>query len=182
MAFDSTKFRELILFVAQETADDRSCGATKLNKILFYSDFRAYEQLGRSITGERYQKLEHGPAPRRIVPVAEAMASEGVCIWEERDYFGFPLKKLVPLRAPDLSLFSAPELDLARRVIGELAPLNASEVSDLSHRFAGWQATDIGEDIPYATVFVDEARPFSPDELAWALEVVDAYEASEKAR
>ena len=69
----------------------------------------------------------------------------------------------------------------ARRPANRLR-LNASEVSDLSHRFAGWQATDIGEDIPYATVFVDEARPFSPDELAWALEVVDAYEASEKAR
>ncbi|MEP7011981.1 MAG: Panacea domain-containing protein [Acidobacteriota bacterium] len=181
MTTEHHKFRELIVFVARETEDDRSCGATKLNKILFYSDFRAYEQLGQSITGERYQKLEHGPAPRRMVPVAESMAAEGLCTWEERDYFGFPLRKLVPLREPDLSQFSASEIDLARGVIGELASLNAKEVSDLSHRFAGWQATDIGEDIPYATVFVDESRPFTLDELTWALEVVDAYEAAEKA-
>ncbi len=59
MTTDHHKFRELILFIARETKDDRSCGATKLNKILFYSDFRAYEQLGRSITGECYQNLEH---------------------------------------------------------------------------------------------------------------------------
>jgi len=182
VTIDDRKFRELILFVARETKADRSCGATKLNKILFYADFRAYEQLGRSITGERYQKLEHGPAPRRMVPVAEAMAAEGCCAWDEQDYFGFSLRKLVPLREPDLSLFSASEIDLARRVVRELAPLNATEVSDLSHRFAGWQATEIGEDIPYATVFVDEPRPFTADELTWALEVVDAYEAAEKAR
>lgn len=182
MTIDDRKFRELILFVARETEDDRSCGATKLNKILFYADFRAYEQLGRSITGERYQKLEHGPAPRRMVPVAEAMTSDGCCAWDEQDYFGFSLRKLVPLREPDLSLFSAPEIDLARRVVRELAPLNATEVSDLSHRFAGWQATEIGEDIPYATVFVDEPRPFTADELTWALGVVDVYEATEKAR
>lgn len=181
MTTDQHKFREMILFVAHETEDDRSCGATKLNKILFYADFRAYEQLGRSITGERYQKLERGPAPRRMVPVAEAMVSEGCCVWDEQDYFGFSLRKLVPLRKPDLSLFSAPEIELARRVIQELAPLNATEVSDLSHRFAGWQATEIGEDIPYATMFVDEPRPFTADEFTWALGVVDAYEGRESA-
>jgi len=182
VTIDDRKFRELILFVARETEDDRSCGATKLNKILFYADFRAYEQLGRSITGERYQKLERGPAPRRMVPVAEAMASEGLCAWDEQDYFGFSLRKLVPLREPDLSILSPQEIEVARRVIHELAALNATEVSDLSHRFAGWQATEIGEDIPYVTVFVDEPRPFTADELTWALGVVDAYEATEKAR
>lgn len=169
------KFRELILYVARESEDDRKCGATKLNKILFYADFHAYRKLGQSISGERYQKLERGPAPKRALPVIAEMESEGLCAWAERDYYGFPLRKLIPLREPDLSVFSAQELDVARSVISELWELNATEVSDLSHRFAGWQAAELGEEIPYETVFVDEARPLTTEELTWAEEVIQDY-------
>jgi hypothetical protein len=169
------KFEELILYVARESQDDRRCGATKLNKILFYADFMAYHKLGQSITGQKYQKLERGPAPKRVVPVVESMVSRGFCAWAERSYFGFPLKKLIALREPDVSVFSAEELDVARTVISELWDLNATEVSDLSHRFVGWQAAEIGEEIPYETVFVDEPRPLTQEEEAWAHEVIEDY-------
>ncbi len=169
------KFKELILYVARESENDRKCGATKLNKILFYADFHAYRKLGRSISGEKYQKLERGPAPKRVVPVIAEMEAAGLCAWAERDYYGFPLKKLIALREPDLSVFTAQELDVARSVISELWELNATEVSDLSHRFAGWQAADLGEEIPYETIFVDEARPLTLEELAWAEEAIQDY-------
>lgn len=77
------KFRELILYVARETEDDPKCGATKLNKILFYADFLAYRELGSSLSGQTYQRLEHGPAPRGIVPAVEAMQESGECAWAE---------------------------------------------------------------------------------------------------
>jgi hypothetical protein len=175
LAGQDRKFEELILYLARESQEDHRCGATKLNKILFYADFIAYHKLGRSITGQKYQKLERGPAPRRIVPVVEAMVGRGLCAWAERSYFGFPLKKLLALREPDVSVFSAEELDIARTVVSELWELNATEVSDLSHRFVGWQAADIGEEIPYETVFVDEPRPLTQEEEAWAHEVIEEY-------
>lgn len=171
------KFRELVLYVARETQDDPKCGATKLNKILFYTDFYAYRDLGASLSGQRYQKLEHGPAPRGIVPVIEAMRETGECAWQLRSRFGYELRKLVPLREPDLSLFSGREIDLVQRVISELWDLSATEVSDLSHRFVGWQVAEYGEDIAYDTVFVGEPRPLTPDEARWAEEVIDRYEA-----
>lgn len=170
------KFRELILYVARETEDDPKCGATKLNKILFYADFLAYRELGSSLSGQTYQRLEHGPAPRGIVPAVEAIQESGECAWAERSYYGLTLKKLIPLREPDLSPFTGPEVDLVQRVIAQLANLNATEVSELSHQFAGWQAADDGEEIPYETVFVAEPRPLSRDEEAWALEVIEDYE------
>lgn len=169
------KFKELILYVARESENDRKCGATKLNKILFYTDFHAYRKLGSSISGEKYQKLERGPAPKRIVPMISEMETEGLCAWADRDYYGFPLKKLIPLREPDLSVFTAQELDVARTVISELWNLNATEVSDLSHRFVGWQAAELGEEIPYETVFVEESRPLSPEEIAWADDLIQDY-------
>ena len=39
----------------------------------------------------------------------------------------------------------------------------------------GWQAVDIGEEIPYGTVFVDEPRPLTEEEVAWAHEVIEEY-------
>jgi hypothetical protein len=175
LANQDKKFEELILYIARESQEDRRCGATKLNKILFYADFMAYHKLGRSITGQKYQKLERGPAPRRIVLVVDAMIARGLCAWAERSYFGFPLRKLLALREPDVSVFSAEELDIARTVVSELWDLNATEVSDLSHRFVGWQAADFGEEIPYQTVFVDEPRPLTQEEEAWAHEVIEEY-------
>ena len=171
------RFRELVLYVARETQDDPKCGATKLNKILFYTDFYAYRDLGRSLSGQRYQKLEHGPAPRGIVPAVEAMREAGECAWQHRNHFGYELRKLVPLREPDLEPFSGREIDLVQRVISELWDLSATEVSDLSHRFVGWQVADHGEDIPYETVFVGEPRPLTQEEERWAVEVIDRFEA-----
>lgn len=175
------KFRELVLYVARETEGDPRCGATKLNKILFYSDFLAYKELGRSISGESYQKLEHGPAPRAIVPAVEAMAEAGDCAWARRSYHGFELKKLIPLREPDLVDFSGEEVALVQKVLRQLDGLNATQVSDLSHEFPGWQAAAPGEDIPYETVFVGDPRPLTTDEHAWALEAIDQFDAERTA-
>ena len=44
--FNEGKFRELILYVARRSEDDKYFGAVKLNKILYFSDFNAYRELG----------------------------------------------------------------------------------------------------------------------------------------
>ncbi len=175
MSAKAKKFREMILYVAKQTQADPRCGATKLNKILFYADFLAYHKLGDSISGQRYQKLENGPAPKRILPAVQELEKEGACAWAERNYYGKSLRKLIALREPDVSVFGAEELDLLRDVISDLWELNAAEVSDLSHRFVGWQASDIREEIPYNTVFVDASRPLSVEEEGWALKVIREY-------
>ncbi len=40
------KFAELILYVSQKSTFDSTFGSTKLNKILYFSDFLAYGKLG----------------------------------------------------------------------------------------------------------------------------------------
>lgn len=169
------KFRELILYVAKESQGDPRCGSTKLNKILFYADFLAFRKLGRSISEQHYVKRELGPVPKQILPALRELEKAGQSAWAERDYYGHPLRKLIALREPDLSLFSAAEVDLVRNVIAELWELNGSEVSDLSHRFVGWQAAELGEEIPYGTVLVDGPRPLTDEENEWAQEVIREY-------
>jgi hypothetical protein len=161
------KFRELILYVARETENDPRCGRTKLYKILFYSDFWAFQKLGHSISGQEYQKLKNGPAPRKALPVIETMQREGLCAWAERDHFGKSQHKLIALREPSLSEFSGEEIAIVQDVIRMLWHLDASEVSSLSHRFIGWQLAEEGETIPYSTVALGQPRPPTLQEIEY---------------
>jgi len=167
MATKDAKFKELILHVARETEADPKCGKTKLYKILFYSDFLAFQKFGVSISGQEYQKLDYGPAPRRAYPVIQSMIRSKSCIWAQRDYFGRPQQKLLALREPDLSLFTAEETAVVHEVIRILAAYDATEVSELSHRFIGWQVAREGEVIPYSTVALGQPRPPTPREIAY---------------
>ena len=56
-----------VVLVDLRSQDDRAFGATKLNNLLYFSDFQAYGALERSITGATYQRLDHGPAPRELL-------------------------------------------------------------------------------------------------------------------
>ena len=151
---DETKFIALILFLAQRSEGDHSFGATKLNKLLFYCDFLAYLKLGRPITGYRYQKLENGPAPRKMLPIIESMIQNKLIARVERDYYGHKQIRVLALQEPDLSCFTAEEISLATEILDDCRGNNATEISRLSHRFHGWQRASIGEDIPYCSASV----------------------------
>jgi hypothetical protein len=71
------KLEELILYISQKCANDKTFGSIKLNKILCYSDFTFYVYNGHGITDMDYQKLANGPAPRRLVPVRDKMIRKG---------------------------------------------------------------------------------------------------------
>lgn len=163
---DDQKMKELILYLAAKSEGDPRFSATKLNKLLFYCDFAAYRRLGRAITGHSYQKLQFGPAPKAMLPFLEQMKQDGDAVEVEREHFGFRQKRLVALRPPRVSVFTAEELYLAEQVVADLWESNARQVSDLSHDFIGWKVAHLNEVIPYETVYLgDPALPLSDDEI-----------------
>jgi hypothetical protein len=162
---DDRKLKELILFISRRSERDPNFGATKLNKLLFFADFLAYAKLGHSITGQDYQKLPNGPAPRRLVPITKEMSgkSDSSFAWAERQRYGRLQKVPVALREPNLDGFSAAEIAIVTDVIETLAERNAKEVSTLSHEFDGWKLAEQGETIPYETALVKFAKPRRSD-------------------
>lgn len=151
--YQQDKLKELILYLAKRSADDAYFGATKLNKLLFFSDFLAYGQLGAPITGATYQKLKWGPAPRQLLPVQREMAAEGSATVKRQSAFN--PDKTVAIDEPDLSGFTPQEIALIDEVLDALKHDNATMVSDRSHKFSvGWQVAGEREDIPYETVFL----------------------------
>ncbi len=63
--FTNDKFSEMIIYISDLSNDDSTFGLTKLNKLLFYSDFVHFAYHGTPISGQKYQKLPHGPAPAK---------------------------------------------------------------------------------------------------------------------
>jgi antitoxin SocA-like protein len=162
---DDDKLGELILFIAQRSEGDERFGAVKLNKLLFFSDFLAYCRLGRSITGQAYQKLDHGPCPRKLVPVVGAMQSSGAFAWkDEQDEWTDRTRKVpVALRPPNLNAFSADEIAIVTEVIESFWRNNAKGISTISHGFTGWEHAETNETIPYEVALVQFKKPRKKD-------------------
>jgi hypothetical protein len=159
---NEAKLGELLLYVAGKVATDPTGGATKLNKILFFAEFSAVRALGQPITGVAYQKLERGPAPRRLVPIRTALIESGAAELVDDQYFGRTIHRLIPRREADLSAFSDEEIKIVDQVIEALWGKTASEVSERSHEEMGWKMVDDGEEIPYSAAYL--APKFKPTE------------------
>lgn len=154
-----SKLKELILYVAEQSKDDPTFGAVKLNKILYWADFEAYRRSGKPITGATYQHLREGPAPRELLPVREELIEEGAIVLEDRPYYGRVRQVVRTLRVPNLVDFTPEELEIVDAVVAMLGGMNARDVSDLSHQEWGWRLTDEGETIDYRSAW------FSPEPL-----------------
>ena len=118
---EERKLAELILYISQKCAQDPDFGATKLNKILYFSDFFAYGNWGESITNCEYQNLRGGPAPRRLLLVRDQLKSDGHLVIQPV-YLpsGVVQHRTVNLREPDLTDFKSREIALVDNVIDKL--------------------------------------------------------------
>jgi len=153
------KLKELILLIAIRSEGDEPFGMVKLNKLLFYSDFSAYVQFGKPITGQEYQALPQGPAPRRMKPVLDAMKADGEIAIRVHDYYGRDQQRTFAQRMPDTSRFKFEETELVDRIIKEFWGKDAATISQMSHQFIGWKLAGMGETIPYCVALVDSREP-----------------------
>lgn len=158
--YDETKFRELLVLLADRSADDPGFGATKLNKLLFFADFFAYAYLGEPISGAVYQKLENGPAPKRLLPVQRDLEQEGAVRVVNRERVIYTQRVTIAQRPPDLAAFTPEQLEIIDEVLEIFRRFDATTMSEISHRVsAGWNLVDQGEEIPYETALISMESP-----------------------
>lgn len=167
--FDQRKFEQLVLWfteLADQTRDERF-GLTKLNKLLYFSDFKAYGALGASITGATYIKMPRGPVAQELLAELNRMDDQGLIERRVRPYFNYRQKRVEPVKntdgsllvRPDLTVFSEDEKAIVKQVFADLFRLNAVQVSELSHLETGWQLAEDREVIPYTSVYISNRRP-----------------------
>lgn len=163
---------ELMLYVASKCHNDRAFGATKLNKILWMADFRAFEQLGEPLTGVRYRKQQHGPVATSAQTVKRRLAADSAAEVLVSRYYGRKQHRLVPLREHQAGVFSQEQLDVVDDVIESLKDFTGTEASNVSHESIAWRVPQMKAPIPYEAVFlsmptddeVEVARQYAKEE------------------
>ena len=157
------KLQELVLYLSVLSEGDPRFSKTKLYKLLFNVDFRAYRELGRSITDQEYRKLPRGPVPADAAAALAELHRQKALWIRETPYFNYSQQKPLALRSADLSSFSGPEVSLIDRLVLEFWDRSAKEMSDLSHEFIGWKAVEWGAPIPYDMALVNLEEPSEED-------------------
>jgi hypothetical protein len=154
------KLKELILYISKHSMKDERFGSTKLNKLLFYCDFEAYKRFGKAITGKSYMNLNEGPVPRCLLPVrTEMIKTDKTLILSAATYFDLHQERPVPLRDPDVRVFTPQELELVNETLSRYWDYNGTEISRESHKFIGWRITELNEDIDYKLALIGNRLP-----------------------
>ncbi len=155
--FNSEKFRALVLYAAHRSLDDPWFGAVKLNKILYYCDFRAFHLLQHPITGATYVKFPEGPVPREMLSERQALLDEGLATMKYERFFRYLQHRLIPTSENVEALrliFNNDDLEIIDSTLAFLSPYSGKEASDLSHQEVGWILARDREAIPYETAWM----------------------------
>ncbi|MDZ5474181.1 DUF4065 domain-containing protein [Bacillus sp. 31A1R] len=106
---------------------------TKLNKLLFYSDYYFYKKNNISITGIRYVRESFGPVPERFNTIFESIP----IIELVEDEYGNYVRGI---KEANYSLTNE-ELDILEFVYQKFKKTNARKISDFSHMERCWLET-----------------------------------------
>jgi len=174
---DDTKLDQLVHYVCMRCDNPGKLGATKLNKVLWYSDVFAFAQEGKSITGATYVKRQFGPVPRDIRASRERLIAAGILVERQAMSHGYPQVQFIALRPADISMFSGAQISLVDGVLEAICSGHtAASISQLSHDYV-WESAAIGEEIPMAAAaFGGNFGEIDEDDLAWAQKEVDRIE------
>ena len=168
MQFDRDKFKSLLHYVIWQTGDRDGFGATKLYKVLWFSDARAFMLSKEPITGETYIREKYGPLPRHAQSIIHEMEEEGaIRVWNDR-YYNKPLRRFKSLRTPDRLALTDDQRKIVDHWIKHIADDHtAASISEESHDTA-WEIAKLGEEIPYFALFANRIRDPKDEELEWA--------------
>ena len=147
------KFKNALLYITQKIGALPNVGQTVLYKILYFCDFDYYEKYEEQLIGATYIKNHFGPTPREFSKIIKEMVKDGEIEEVITKFFDKDKKKYLPVKNPDLSVFSGRELQHIDEEIARLGHKTAKELSDFSHQDVPWISTAIGKDIPYEAVF-----------------------------
>lgn len=173
----SDKFKAMVhLIVASCDDDPHRLGATKLNKICWYSDSCAYRGTGAAITIERYVKRDRGPVPNSMLHALRELEAEGKILVRISDHPIFKKRLYFSLKKPDTSSLSDDEAEIIKFFTKEICDNHtANSISALSHDVI-WEAARDGETMPlYATLVATEGE-VTPEIEDWANSVLTSVE------
>jgi uncharacterized phage-associated protein len=113
---------------------------TKLNKVLFYSDFASYKYNGYSLTGLTYKAIPYGPVPAEYEKLYiklcddQAIDIQNIPIQRTGDYADL----IKPNWKFQADCFETQELKILEMVAKALKNKTTKQVVDISHKESAW--------------------------------------------
>lgn len=123
--------------------------ATKLNKLLFYTDFKAQKDLWRPISNLCYERLPYGPVPSKYRLLYAWLEQQGTLQAVEEVVGDVAGTRLMAVGEPDKNCFDEEELGIIFGIKRHFERTSASEISEISHRENAWLDTAPGALISY---------------------------------
>ncbi|MDB0614870.1 Prophage ps3 protein 01 [Tenacibaculum dicentrarchi] len=114
---------------------------TKMNKLLFYSDFLNFKLTGVSISGTRYLAHTHGPVPQKFRTLFDYLSENKIVDLVSVQYpGGFVGEEFIniPSKKFNSTLFDKFEIDILAEIASKFENYNATEIRDLSHQEKAW--------------------------------------------
>jgi putative zinc finger/helix-turn-helix YgiT family protein len=142
--FDMDKFTNAVLYFCKE-----GVLKTKLNKLLFYTDFLHFKDYSVSITGAQYAHIPFGPAPHDYDFYYPLFVRQGSLIVEEIEYPNGAGDNYTSKKNPDLNVFSENELRVLATVKERFKNYGAGKISNFSHQEKAYKETQNGDIISY---------------------------------
>mgnify|MGYP000356625492 CR=1 FL=1 len=137
--YRATNFEKLfnaILFFAQR----ENLFKTRLNKLLFYSDFKCFKNEGFSITGMNYAAIPLGPVPNYFDILYSIASKKGFIDIEYHDFGDKTGEKYKPHPSRDFEaeFFSDIEIKYLEKVHENFKGIKTKELIKISHEEKGW--------------------------------------------
>lgn len=142
--FDLNKMFNVIMFFCVDGQLE-----TKLNKLLFYADFKHFKEYTVGITGMRYVHLKYGPVPDNYELFFLDLVRKNKLAKDEVVRGKYSGKEYRSTTAPDLGLFTESELGVLKKVKNYFAEFTAFKIKNFSHQERGYSETRESEPISY---------------------------------
>lgn len=145
-----SRLKNIILFFIDK------CGGvfnTKMNKLLFYSDFLSYKLRGIGMSGLAYKAIQYGPVPQQwdiVYGSIDDIHSEIIAF----PTVGYSGVKLCSDLQPDMSEFTKEDIEILETVYTKFRNNSANDISEISHKENAWiDYNGTGKFIDYTEAF-----------------------------
>ena len=144
--FDFEKLANVVQYFA---FCDPRLPKTKLQKLLFYTEFLSTKRYGEPIIGLPFVHHYYGPVPLNHELVHACLVTTEVI--ETRPFDGrYEGEIIVANQSPNMNLFTPEEIDVLHTVSNYFSTFNSTQISDFSHKEKGYYETEHKSIIPYS--------------------------------
>lgn len=138
---DKIKYKNLMLYLAAKVGAWPNVGETAFYKLIYFIETLAYSKNKKTITGERFRKLQYGPVPASFQTLTREMISNGELDRVQGRYFTYMQTKYLP--RVEATGLTPDERAIIDTIISKLGNESATYLSNLSHEDKPWlEATD----------------------------------------